>query len=227
MMNNCRNPIILMLTLVTVALLLGPAAATTGPTLEVTYPLDGAALTTTHVAVEGCASAPMRSLSLGMSALGTASLVGLTMQSGALKLVPVKHFSDEFDGADLSPTDWTIVRTGGNITVSGGELQIFSYPDYARPGLIKSARNVFPAGTDFTAEIKLKYDYIGYIGNGGGITKNALDLKGSTVAAYCYYNTSQPYWYTIYAHDSAFEVPQGEIATYHVLRLTYTKLTNR
>jgi hypothetical protein len=209
----------------TVTLLLGPAAATTGPTLEVTRPLDGAALTTTHVTVEGCASAPMRSISLDVPALGTESVSGLAMHSGALKLVPVKRYSEDFNGFGLNPSDWTVVNASGNITVTNGELLMFSYPIYSRPGLIKSARDVFPKGTDYTAEIKLKFDYIGYIGCGGGITKDALDLKQSTAAAYYYYNTSQPYWYTIFAHDRTFEV--SEMATDHILKLSYTKATDR
>ena len=210
----------------TVTLLLGPAAATTGPTLEVTRPLDGAALTTTHVTVEGCASAPMRSMSLGMSALGTESLSGMAMHSGALKLVPVKRYSEDFSGFELNPSDWTVVNASGNITVTGGELQMFSYPAYGRVGLIKSARDVFPKGTDYTAEIRLKFDYIGYIGCGAGITKSALDLQGSTVAAYYYYNTSNPYWYTIFAHDRTFEVSADQ-GGYHVLKLSHTKATDR
>jgi hypothetical protein len=175
-----------------------------GPMITVSTPPDGSVSTTRDVPVEGCCTAPARTLVLGPSELGGHPGTNMQWRSGALVMRPVKHFSDDFSGVGLDPARWVIMRNTGILTVSGGVLTI-AYENYTSlAGLVRSVRDIAPDDREWRAEFRMKFDYLGYEGGGGGLSGGATDPLSSQMAAWGKYTwMGDPEW-LVYSNGNSY-----------------------
>jgi len=196
-----------------------------GPVISVTKPLDGGVSTSRDIIVEGCCTAPVRTLALGPSELGNHAGTNMQWRAGHLVMRPIKQFSDDFSGMSLDPARWVILRDTGIITVSGGELTMALESATSNTGLIRSVRGVTPEDRDWRAEFRLKFITLGYTGGGGGLSGGAVDELSSHMAVWGAYAWGSPDW-RVYSNGNSYFNGTND-GSYHTYALSYSAARNQ
>ena len=181
-------------------------AAADGPWLHVEHPSDGQNSTARLVQVDGTASPTSHMLVLGESELGSHPGANMAWSSGNLTMRPRSWFRDEFSDIATFLDRWVVERSAGSIDVADGKLVMtsgYGYPSNPSMSLVRSNHDVFPTGTDWTAEARVYSYYTDSAGSGLGATRELYSPYYSTFAMYNNRYSSVNYIYGYLDHNVA------------------------
>jgi hypothetical protein len=179
-------------------LMLLPATAADGPWIDIVSPEDGGWVTDPLLAVSGNTTPPIIMGMMGPDFLANGTGFGMQVEGLNLTMRPRELFSDHFNGNELDTNKWTVLRSGGQLSVAGGTLNMGN--TQRQFPLIQSTGDLFDEDIDWTARIQMMMTGIGYSGSGGGISAQGTDREESHIAAYNLWSGWQQPSFNVYSN---------------------------
>jgi hypothetical protein len=215
----------------TLAMVLMPVAAASGPWIEVLSHTDGEHVTTKEVRVHGTAVAPQRTINFEGEDLVHGQMAGIKWVNNNLTYRPELVFGDQFNGI-LDPKAWPFIQDPQNVSLTNGALKLdfaWAWPSpESNDTMVKSKDFTVPEGVDFQATYRLKTSSYGYSGGGGGISDGSTDVWNSHLATLAFWSGGFPAtWMRVIAGGEALHNSSTYDFTYHDYTTTFDYQTGR